>query len=306
MGDEASGKYDQPMWTSVVSGTIGGACAVLVGYPFETVKVRLQTGTTTRLFGDLFCGVGAPLTTVTPAWAIMYFAYYGAQSWLATKDHWELSAVGKGACSGAICGFATSFVSVPTDVIKINAQNMHVSAMEAFRKLYAARGGPGFLFHGLTATTLHLTLSQAIFFATYEAVLERWAGDDGGTKAAEAGDGRPKPVDYAPAIAGGCSGIVEWTCCMSTDSVKTRVQAGPMGTPYLSVWSHVLKTEGPGGFYRGYTPVILRAVPVNASTFFVIELVNDSIRRHLEAKRAHACPRPAHAAGGAGTKEVGT
>ena len=118
-------KYDQPMWSAVLAGTIGGGVAVVVGYPFETVKVRLQTGTTRHLFRDLFAGVTAPLTTVTPAWAIMYAAYYGAQSWLATKAHWELSPVAKGAVSGALCGFATAAVTVPTDVVKINAQRMH-------------------------------------------------------------------------------------------------------------------------------------------------------------------------------------
>ncbi|KAH8063450.1 hypothetical protein JL722_2620 [Aureococcus anophagefferens] len=209
-------KYDQPMWSAVLAGTIGGGVAVVVGYPFETVKVRLQTGTTRHLFRDLF-GVTAPLTTVTPAWAIMYAAYYGAQSWLATKAHWELSPVAKGAVSGALCGFATAAVTVPTDVVKINAQRMHCSAPEAFRKLLS-KGGPGFLY-----------------------ALSRLA-----SRAAPAAPAAPVPrVDYAPAIAGGLSGVMEWTCCMSSDSVKTRYQSGPMGASYVGVWRSVYATEGP-------------------------------------------------------------
>ena len=284
-------KYDQPMWSAVLAGTIGGGVAVVVGYPFETVKVRLQTGTTRHLFRDLFAGVTAPLTTVTPAWAIMYAAYYGAQSWLATKAHWELSPVAKGAVSGALCGFATAAVTVPTDVVKINAQRMHCSAPEAFRKLLS-KGGPGFLVHGGVATAVHLTASQAIFFGTYEYALSRLA-----SRAAPAAPAAPVPrVDYAPAIAGGLSGVMEWTCCMSSDSVKTRYQSGPMGASYVGVWRSVYATEGPRGFYRGYAPVILRAVPVNASTFFVIEYVNDAIRRHLVEEKRRNTTRPAPAA----------
>ena len=124
-------KYDQPMWSAVLAGTIGGGVAVVVGYPFETVKVRLQTGTTRHLFRDLFSGVTAPLTTVTPAWAIMYAAYYGAQSWLATKAHWELSPVAKGAVSGALCGFATA------------ADGPHSTQNQGGRGVWPAGGGGG-------------------------------------------------------------------------------------------------------------------------------------------------------------------
>ena len=96
--DGEGSRYDLPLWCSVASGTVGGACAVVVGYPFETIKVRLQTGATRRMWSQLFAGMGAPLATVTPQWAVMYAAYYNVQKYLGDK---ELGPVARGAVSGA-------------------------------------------------------------------------------------------------------------------------------------------------------------------------------------------------------------
>ena len=262
--DGEGSRYDLPLWCSVASGTVGGACAVVVGYPFETIKVRLQTGATQRMWSQLFAGMGAPLATVTPQWAVMYAAYYNVQKYLGDK---ELGPVARGAVSGAACGFAVSFCAVPVDVVKINAQKMHVSAYESMRTLYAQRG-LRFVAHGGLATILHLTLSQMAFFATYEFVLDRWE----------------RPPAHAPAVAGGLSGLVEWTLFMATDTVKTRVQAAAPGASYVNAWRTLWRSEGPRGFYRGYGPVVLRAVPVNATSFFVIEAANRRIREFRERR----------------------
>mmetsp|Transcript_2457 Transcript_2457/g.6323 ORF Transcript_2457/g.6323 Transcript_2457/m.6323 type:complete len:94 (+) Transcript_2457:37-318(+) len=90
----AEEKYAQPLWTSVVSGTVGGAAAVIIGYPFESVKVRLQTGQIKGIFGSLFSGLPAPLVGVTPQWALMYAAYFYSQSLLEATS---LSCVERGA-----------------------------------------------------------------------------------------------------------------------------------------------------------------------------------------------------------------
>ena len=84
--DGEGSRYDLPLWCSVASGTVGGACAVVVGYPFETIKVRLQTGATQRMWSQLFAGMGAPLATVTPQWAVMYAAYYNVQKYLGDRS----------------------------------------------------------------------------------------------------------------------------------------------------------------------------------------------------------------------------
>mmetsp|Transcript_11433 Transcript_11433/g.17053 ORF Transcript_11433/g.17053 Transcript_11433/m.17053 type:complete len:151 (-) Transcript_11433:86-538(-) len=139
------------------------------------------------------------------------------------------------------------------------------------------RGGLSAVTHGLFATSLHLGISQAIFFATYEYFL--W-------KLTEYNSKNSATIDWRPAIAGGLSGIMEWTCCMATDTIKTRLQAGPVGIPYTQVVRTALTDSGFRGLYRGYLPVMLRAVPVNASAYFIIELTNRALLQMTSNKKA--------------------
>lgn len=254
-GENTGGKYGEPLWGAVVSGTVGGAVAVVVGYPFESVKVRLQTGNKSRLFSSLFLGVSAPLVAVTPQWALMYCSYFYSQSVLSER----FSPVVCGALSGALCGLVISTVVAPVDAVKIRAQN---EKKPALRVLDARLLG-----HGFFATAVHLGLSQAVFFATYEYALARLGSAD------------ESHLDWRPAMAGGLAGIVEWTACMSTDTVKTRLQAGPLGVSYWDVWKTTYVNHGLRGFYRGYLPILLRAVPVNSSAYFVIEFTNALLQR---------------------------
>lgn len=67
-----------------------GLCVVLVGHPFDLIKVRMQTGATAgsaSVFGMLattfrtegirgiYRGVSAPITAVTPLFAVSFWGY---------------------------------------------------------------------------------------------------------------------------------------------------------------------------------------------------------------------------------------
>ena len=68
------------------------------------------------------------------------------------------------------------------------------------------------------------------------------------------------------------------------EHTSTRVQAAAPGASYIDAWRTLWRSEGPRGFYRGYGPVVLRAVPVNATSFFVIEAANRRIREFRERR----------------------
>ena len=78
---------------SFISGGVGGAFSVLIGHPFDLIKVRIQTSTTsttnnvvsitemlsqtirTEGMRGLFRGVSAPLVTVVPVTALSFWGY---------------------------------------------------------------------------------------------------------------------------------------------------------------------------------------------------------------------------------------
>ena len=88
----AAAKTTASSLRSLVAGGVGGVCAVVVGHPFDLVKVRLQTAekgvyssaldvvrkTVARegLTRGLYAGVSAPLVGVTPMFAVSFWVNY--------------------------------------------------------------------------------------------------------------------------------------------------------------------------------------------------------------------------------------
>lgn len=76
---------------ALAAGGVGGVCAVVVGHPFDLVKVRLQTAEKGVYSGamdvvrktiaregmarGLYAGVSAPLVGVTPMFAVSFWVY---------------------------------------------------------------------------------------------------------------------------------------------------------------------------------------------------------------------------------------
>lgn len=88
MTDEQSNSNNESNISALhdlVAGGIAGSASVIVGHPFDTIKVRLQTSsgstssTTAGGFKSLFSGMGAPLSTAAVVNAII-FATYGAST----------------------------------------------------------------------------------------------------------------------------------------------------------------------------------------------------------------------------------
>lgn len=70
----------------LIAGGVAGSASVIVGHPFDTIKVRLQTSSagtkgasTSGGFKSLFSGMGAPLSTAAVVNAII-FASYGSST----------------------------------------------------------------------------------------------------------------------------------------------------------------------------------------------------------------------------------
>jgi len=255
-------KGEPPVWRAVLSGSVGGVFGTAVGHPFESVKVRLQTGQTQNLFRNLYAGVASPLVAVPPIWALAYFSYKG--TYKALPQEWTQT--NRGMIAGAASGIFSVIFKTPVDTIKIIAQNTHTSATNAARTLWQTEGLRG-LYRGNLATMVHMPPSQAAFFGAYEVAQQHL---------------EKQGIDFVTRafIAGGIAGLVEWSTCFPTDVVKTNCQAKP-GMKYLEVWKHIYRTNGIRGFYKGYLPTVLRAFPANGAGFLGIELANAAMQRYF-------------------------
>lgn len=77
---------------------------------------------------------------------------------------------------------------------------------------------------------------------------------------------------------GGLAGEALWISSYPFDVIKSKMQTDGLGeqTRYKSMrdcFAQTWRQEGPLGFWRGVGPTLIRAMPVSAGTFAVVEVV---------------------------------
>lgn len=152
------------MAKDLLAGTMAGAAQLLVGHPFDTIKVKLQSqprpspGELPKYSGamdavkktlvsegpkGLFKGMGAPLATVAVSNAVLFAARGQMEALLRGEESppgTRLSA-SQQVIAGAGAGFAVSFVACPTELVKCKLQAQ--SALAGATVAAATAGGRG-------------------------------------------------------------------------------------------------------------------------------------------------------------------
>lgn len=279
-------------WANFASGTFGGVAGLLVGHPFDTVKVRLQsqnhlapkyTSTfhcfTTILRQEkitgLYKGMASPLVGVAVVNA-MLFGVYGFALDLQRKSHDDKPTLSQIFLAGTFSGVVNSIVSCPLELAKIRLQNQSSAAervykgpLDCFIKTYKSSGIRG-CYRGMSITILRET-SYGPYFLSYELLCRALA--PAGTSPEDLGGIRL-------VVAGGFAGIFGWMSTYPTDVLKTRIQGQPADTPQhlryrgagiLDCLRHTVKAEGVPGLFRGSAATVVRAFPCNAATFLAYE-----------------------------------
>lgn len=282
----------------LASGTVAGLTAKIVEYPFDTVKVRVQTNPDKYNKGYVHCakqiyfnegfwsfykGIGAPMIGGGLENAVCFSAYaFGLKSfgYLFAKSPEERVALQKAPSAGAIvwsglcAGFAVSFVLTPVELLKCNMQVQNLLPKEERKyknvgdcaiKMIRA-GGIGALLRGHTATLAREVPGNASWFGFYN--LTKYALTPAG-----------QTVDELPLwklmLAGGVGGVTYWTAFFPADVVKTKMQIDPefakMGL--LRGLGHQYKAHGiVKGLYAGWGITAVRAFPANAIIFSMYEV----------------------------------
>jgi solute carrier family 25 carnitine/acylcarnitine transporter 20/29 len=122
----------------LTAGTIGGAAQLIVGHPFDTIKVKLQSQPTplpgqvpkysgaidavkktiaAEGPGGLYKGMGAPLATVAAFNAVL-FTVRGQMETLLRSHPGDVLTINQQVVCGAAAGLSVSFLACPTELIK--------------------------------------------------------------------------------------------------------------------------------------------------------------------------------------------
>ncbi|RKP14577.1 mitochondrial carrier domain-containing protein [Piptocephalis cylindrospora] len=271
-----------------VAGTMGGWAQVIVGHPFDTLKVMMQTqGPSGKFNGSMDClrhmvktdgpqalyrGMNSPLMGIGICNSVLFTANGYFRRMLTPPDSTEPLSLGHMMIAGGLSGSVMAFVNCPVELLKVKLQvqgNSTGAAATAYRgvldcgaKTYAAYGFKG-LYRGIAITLIRDTPSFAAYFGAYEGLkmmmAARKKGDDLGA--------------LELLTAGGFAGIAAWLVCFPQDVIKSRMQSDSSYRTTLECVRSLVRQNGSNvrSYFKGFGPTMARAFPGNAATFLAYE-----------------------------------
>ncbi|RDA84450.1 hypothetical protein CP532_2156 [Ophiocordyceps camponoti-leonardi (nom. inval.)] len=295
-------------------GSIAGVVGKYIEYPFDTVKVRLQSQPDhlpLRYKGPVDCfrqsiksegvlslyrGVSAPLVgAAAETSSVFLFENIGRQilyrSGTYSRD--EPLPVPVLWLTGAFAGFFTSFVLTPVELVKCKIQAPILADGKAatplrpipvIRDVYRHEGFRGF-WHGQLGTLIRESGGCAAWFGAKETVTSLFyrfgTPPNASVAEKEAFLAKPLPL-WQQALAGASAGVSYNFLFFPADTIKSRMQTAPVGglAKKRTFWSEgqaLWRQHGLRGMYRGCGITCFRSAPSSAFIF----MVYDGLKRHF-------------------------
>lgn len=293
------------VWVDLMAGTSAGVAQLLVGHPFDTIKVRMQAAgpgnhlsavAATRQIVlshgvlRLYKGMGAPLATVAAFNAVL-FSSWGALERVILGPEGGTMTAGQAALAGSLAGIPGCFLAAPTERIKCRLQaqagrqpslgqvfgaadyragrQLFRGPMDVLRSTVKYEGPLGVM-RGLVPTMLREVPGNGAYFAGYELTKQWMARSQGLASPTDLGAG-------SLMLAGGVGGASFWAFVYPMDVIKTRLQTQNVFNPqYSGILDCTRKLLAEGGWrslFRGFGPCMLRSFPANSAAFTAYELV---------------------------------
>ncbi|KAJ1898671.1 mitochondrial ornithine carrier protein [Kickxella alabastrina] len=239
-------------------GSLAGMMGKFVEYPFDTVKVRLQTSA--AFSGTIDClrqtwhnegpqgfyrGLTSPLVGAMAENALAFYSYNRIQAAIRSlggQEHQDVLPMSQLFASGALTGVICAFVISPVELVKCKLQVENVRAygqqqyqqpgkvkfkgpLSVVAHLVRSQGAAG-LYAGITPTVARECLGVAFWFGAYEAVCRQIL-----RSRSRAGEPLPPKDSLGPGsiiLAGGCAGIAYNLTSYPIDVVKSFIQTADM------------------------------------------------------------------------------
>jgi len=283
-------------WVAGASGSIAGTIAELVTLPMDTLKVRMQINAGSRVLplrrvvGDVVAqeGLGGFFKGLTPAVArqityqgikmLIYEPIRDVAMRLMGTDSTQTQAddVIARFVTGGTAGAIGTFISSPTDIMKVRMQadvdgsRYRGSIIYAVRTVVQKEGIKAF-WKGANANIQRSFIVNASELATYDTtkdlVVKRAGWNPNSTT-----------THVFSAFA---AGLVAAITSTPIDLAKTRLMnAGDGNTVYRSIFDCLRKTaaeEGVMALYKGFLPNWLRLAPWTLAFFLSFEMVRPKI-----------------------------
>lgn len=290
-------------------GSFAGTLGKIVEYPFDTVKVRLQSQPDhlpLRYAGPLDCfrqslreggvgslyrGVSAPLFGAAAETACLFFAYRLAQDLLRStvlSDYGdEKLPLGALVTAGAMSGGVTSIVLTPIELVKCRMQvplqssvdpslgrsglsARSIGPLAVIRDVHRREGLRGF-WRGQLGTLFRETGGSAAWFGSYEMMTLYFKS--------KLQDPQKESLSLWQQMASGAlAGMMYNFMFFPADTIKSKIQTGELNTrpTFMNVGRELYKVRGLKGLYSGCGITVARSAPSSALIFTIYEALRET------------------------------
>lgn len=229
-------------------GAISGMFGLILSHPFDTIKSNIQTNNPISYNPKyLYRGISAPFIGIGIEKAIVFGIYENCS----VHINKYFGPIATNFVSGAIAGLSASFVVTPYERYKILYQTNN--------KINSSILRPKYLFKGLSATFTRETPGFAIYFTTYKYIESKFYNG--------------KFTMIGSFISGGLSGALAWCFIYPQDMIKTRMQVNNEKKSIVDVVKNIKMEGGVRSFYKGFHFALMRAIPLHAGTFMMMEIL---------------------------------
>ncbi|KAL0489051.1 solute carrier family 25 member [Acrasis kona] len=280
----------------ILCSSVSGSLGIFVGFPFDTVRVRLQTadeGTYRGVFDcakrivrdeglmKLYGGLMAPLSVA----AVRQTVIFGSNRIITKKlEQTPLSPTNKLLLAGVLTGVCNSVVVTPSDQLKIQVQSGRSNSIfTSFKDLYRKAGVFNGLYRGWRASVIR----ESLYYGAYFISFEYWRKCISYINPFDPHTARPNifhpAIMFNTLLAGGLAGCTSWMVNLPADFVKSRLQGDSIERPRYKGVIHCAKSTYLNNgrklsvFYTGLTPTLVRAFPVHATILLSYEILKQWI-----------------------------
>ncbi|CAG99160.1 Ort1p [Kluyveromyces lactis] len=268
----------------IAYGSVAGAIGKVIEYPFDTVKVRLQTQpahlypttwscirstyTDEGIWKGFYQGIASPLFGAALENAVLFVSFNQCTNFL--DEFTQLKPLTKTIYSGAFAGACASFILTPVELVKCKLQvsnisnslsqtTRHTSVWPTIKSVIKEKGLLG-LWQGQLSTFVRECLGGAVWFTTYEIMKMKFASLHPAEK---------ENHTWELLVSGASAGVLFNASVFPADTVKSVCQTEHVSI--VNALKKVLRTHGITGFYRGLGITLIRAAPANATVFYTYE-----------------------------------
>jgi solute carrier family 25 carnitine/acylcarnitine transporter 20/29 len=254
----------------IAPGTVAGLTQTIVGYPFDSVKVKYINGSSKTIVSciqtmykdngvrSFYQGVKAPLYGGIIYNSVMFYSYDTFDKLIQGKRETKGDVFKTAFILGSIIGVTTTVVESPMDFLKTQ---MQVNKALTFRT--ALRTPIKQMYRGIYPTLIRNIPSTAAYFSAFEYTQTFFS---------------EKNQLMGSLVSGSMAGAAGWGLIYPLDNIKTRVQADnidPKKRRYKNAMDCFRKTSY-ARMWSGFLPCISKSCSSKCIVIFWLHLYQTS------------------------------